>query len=821
MKCLGSYLIFVGCIVLAVTDAQDIVVTFNNEEKGEAKLESGAESTYIIFCEVRPSTVSENPNLMWIDTKTGNPVPLETVETYSVGVRRESQTMLKLSFNGVKESHAGVYNCTGTINGETKFKQIRVEVTVKVEMDDTNVPPYQTIIRGKKNLIKCQPQGPNPTITWYRRNLSNKMNLTSLPRFNQVTEGLSILNVEEKDADVYICRAEAGSSYKMKAINVSVNWPPTITQGPLTQDAVAGTSLILTCIAEGKPKAKYEWFKDQQTNKLAGSRYEINEQDGVLKIINVIKEDSGQYKCLASNGVQSPAESTAKITVVVRPEVRDMNDATFDEGGQATITCKGTGDPVPVLTWSKEGESGNFIEGQQEGDTDLSVSSTTEQEGTETIAVSLLTITNLEEADKGIYKCKAKNKAGEASKNVKLIVQYTPNFNDQPYTSKYTWPNQVGMITCVANGVPRPDIRWFKNGTEIATGGPNAQYSKDQNPTGPEQVTSNLRTAMEINFGNIESIIGKYRCLASNVIGSTSKNITLDKAARPRMPKVTLLPNDTPTTVTMVASITDVQKGPPVETMQVTIKGGGKEDQKNYPVDQNGASNIKITGKPYKIVIKTPNADGKYPNKFLLNWNVPDNGGSPITAINIKYRLVIVRDEKNNENRYQMKDYLENFSDLPPSQGNTVSKEISGLKPDSYYEVQVTATNRHGTSDPESFIFKTSKVGSLSIGAIIGIVIVVFIVLFIIVDVTCYFRNKCGVLMCLKDKLGGGGSGDTRSKEDMMEGGDEETTKMLPKDNEPTPTPTEEKEKIEKVETPKEETATTDEKDAKPSEGSA
>lgn len=71
------------------------------------------------------------------------------------------------------------------------------------------------------------------------------------------------------------------------------------------------------------------------------------------------------------------------------------------------------------------------------------------------------------------------------------------------------------------------------------------------------------------------------------------------------------------------------------------------------------------------------------------------------------------------------------------------------------------------------FINVVFEVSSLSIGAIIGILIVVFLVLFIIVDVTCYFRNRCGVLMCIKDKLGGGASGDTRIKEDMMEGGDE------------------------------------------------
>lgn len=45
---------------------------------------------------------------------------------------------------------------------------------------------------------------------------------------------------------------------------------------------------------------------------------------------------------------------------------------------------------------------------------------------------------------------------------------------------------------------------------------------------------------------------------------------------------------------------------------------------------------------------------------------------------------------------------------------------------------------------------------SLSIGAIVGIVVGVFIVLFVVVDVFCYVKNKCGILMCIKEKVGGG-----------------------------------------------------------------
>ena len=58
----------------------------------------------------------------------------------------------------------------------------------------------------------------------------------------------------------------------------------------------------------------------------------------------------------------------------------------------------------------------------------------------------------------------------------------------------------------------------------------------------------------------------------------------------------------------------------------------------------------------------------------------------------------------------------------------------------------------------------------LSAGAIIGIVIAVLIVFLIIVDVSCYFMNGCGVLMCMCVHLCG--KQDLMRKEKAMEEGE-------------------------------------------------
>lgn len=57
----------------------------------------------------------------------------------------------------------------------------------------------------------------------------------------------------------------------------------------------------------------------------------------------------------------------------------------------------------------------------------------------------------------------------------------------------------------------------------------------------------------------------------------------------------------------------------------------------------------------------------------------------------------------------------------------------------------------------------------LGTGAIVGILIVVFFLLLVGVDVTCYFLNKCGVLMCIAVNLCGKARPGTKAK-DMEEG---------------------------------------------------
>lgn len=61
---------------------------------------------------------------------------------------------------------------------------------------------------------------------------------------------------------------------------------------------------------------------------------------------------------------------------------------------------------------------------------------------------------------------------------------------------------------------------------------------------------------------------------------------------------------------------------------------------------------------------------------------------------------------------------------------------------------------------------------AVPLGLIIAIIIIIVIILFIVIDVTCYYKRKCGVFMCIKERVGRTGSMETRSKEKIIEEGD-------------------------------------------------
>lgn len=109
------------------------------------------------------------------------------------------------------------------------------------------------------------------------------------------------------------------------------------------------------------------------------------------------------------------------------------------------FSCKITGQPIPVVTWSKR-------EGVIPDRADVSDSS--------------LRINNVVEADQGEYVCHGTNSFGTIEASGRLTVQTVPIFTREPANQTATQGENITM-TCSVSGLPLPTMFWAKEGSQV------------------------------------------------------------------------------------------------------------------------------------------------------------------------------------------------------------------------------------------------------------------------------------------------------------------------------------------------------------------
>ncbi|XP_011424972.3 neural cell adhesion molecule 2 isoform X3 [Magallana gigas] len=810
----GLWLVLMGLVIVG-TEGQDIVI------EAENPLKLIGYSSSMITC--RNTAGGEQDNLKWYGANKNEVQSYySNALIYSTSFETNS---LSLVFTNISENDAGEYTCNGTVNGTPQSATVMVMVNMPLIVTDEMAPPIQKVQEGKNGFIKCT--GPGGFIVSWIRNgnqiLQDTNGTDDTPRYAQVQNGLEITNVNASlDEGTFICNVfKLGSSqFKRININVRVTVPPKITTPPSAGQAVVGEQYRFECLATGKPPPEYLWFKDGSTNVLAGDRYEINKQSGILIIKNVIKDDEGVYKCDARNEADSVVES-ASLSVIIPPKILEHMNKSGEEGNDAVLICKAYGDPIPTIKWFK-------------GDKVIQDATATQDINEKTV-VSSLTITSLTKENGGQYTCEAATQGAPSDKkNVYLSVKYKPAFDPDMASTAWTWKNAPGNLTCLVRGEPRPTVEWYSIPNE------NGDRSKIE-----EESFYSISTKY-IDANTVQSILrvvydfttplGDYLCKATNDLGSTNRTIRLSKANPPSQPSVTEV-MITPTTADFIVRFSSVSNAPPPKRLKVTVtpfqteriqyftvgvvNGRPKEVTVNlkdltpstsYTFEFTGESdagegqpkresrNTPAPREPYKVVIRNSLKDGEYPTKYLLEWETPKNGGADIDRIEICHRRVQVLADQSPNNEYQFKETITEFvcqNALP----NQSTYELTNLNPNTYYEVRIRANNVHGLSESSLYIFKTkgdqpiqttvssiknSRVepqssgegeDGISIGVIIAILIIAFIVLFIVVDVTCYYKKRLGVIMCFKQRFCSGSSAGAGGAKDAEKGGDDKNKK--------------------------------------------
>ncbi|XP_063111836.1 neural cell adhesion molecule 1 isoform X2 [Cavia porcellus] len=684
---------------------------------------------------------------------------------------------------------AGIYKCvvTGEDGSES---EATVNVKIFQKLMFKNAPTPQEFKEGEDAVIVCDVVSSlPPTIIWKHK--GRDVILKKDVRFIVLSNNyLQIRGIKKTDEGTYRCegRILARGEINFKDIQVVVNVPPTVQarQSIVNATANLGQSVTLVCDAEGFPEPTMSWTKDGEPieNEEDDEKYIFSDDSSELTIRKVDKNDEAEYVCIAENKA-GEQDASIHLKVFAKPKITYVENQTAMElEEQVTLTCEASGDPIPSITWrtatrnisSEEKASWTRPEKQETLDGHMVVRSHAR--------VSSLTLKSIQYTDAGEYLCTASNTIGQDSQSMYLEVQYAPKL--QGPVAVYTWEGNQVNITCEVFAYPSATISWFRDGQLL----PSSNYSNIKIYNTHSASYLEVTPDSENDFGN-------YNCTAVNRIGQESLEFILVQADTPSSPSIDQV-EPYSSTAQVQFDEPEATGGVPILKYKAEWRALGEEvwhskwydakeanmegivtimglkPETTYAVrlaalNGKGLGEISAASEFKTQPVREPSAPklegqmGEDGNSIKVNLIKQDDGGSPIRHYLVKYRAL-------------SSDWKPEIR-LPSGSDHVMLKSLEW---NAEYEVSVVAENQQGKSKPAHFVFKTSAqptaipangspTSGLSTGAIVGILIVIFVLLLVVVDITCYFLNKCGLLMCIAVNLCGKAGPGAKGK-DMEEG---------------------------------------------------
>nr|XP_045001862.1 neural cell adhesion molecule 1 isoform X5 [Jaculus jaculus] len=684
---------------------------------------------------------------------------------------------------------AGIYKCvvTGEDGSES---EATVNVKIFQKLMFKNAPTPQEFREGEDAVIVCDVVSSlPPTIIWKHK--GRDVILKKDVRFIVLSNNyLQIRGIKKTDEGTYRCegRILARGEINFKDIQVVVNVPPTVQarQSIVNATANLGQSVTLVCDADGFPEPTMSWTKDGEPIETEedDEKYIFSDDSSELTIRKVDKNDEAEYVCIAENKA-GEQDASIHLKVFAKPKITYVENQTAMElEEQVTLTCEASGDPIPSITWrtstrnisSEEKASWTRPEKQETLDGHVVVRSHAR--------VSSLTLKSVQYTDAGEYICMASNTIGQDSQSMYLEVQYAPKL--QGPVAVYTWEGNQVNITCEVFAYPSATISWFRDGQLL----PSSNYSNIKIYNTPSASYLEVTPDSENDFGN-------YNCTAVNRIGQESLEFILVQADTPSSPSIDRV-EPYSSTAQVQFDEPEATGGVPILKYKAEWKVLGEEawhskwydakeanmegivtimglkPETKYAVrlaalNGKGLGEISAASEFKTQPVREPSAPklegqmGEDGNSIKVNLIKQDDGGSPIRHYLVKYRAL------SSEWKPEIR--------LPSGSDHVMLKSLDW---NAEYEVYVVAENQQGKSKAAHFVFRTSAqptaipangspTSGLSTGAIVGILIVIFVLLLVVVDITCYFLNKCGLLMCIAVNLCGKAGPGAKGK-DMEEG---------------------------------------------------
>ncbi|XP_012776479.1 neural cell adhesion molecule 1b isoform X10 [Maylandia zebra] len=588
-------------------------------------------------------------------------------------------------------------SCTDThtqngIRTESRASGLSHGISVSLEVQIT--PTHGEISLGESKFFVCEVVGVAKHIDWFGpsgdRIEPNRQD-TTVTRNDESSSTLTLYKAGTESAGTYKCVATNGDQQAESTVKVKIFQKITFQNAPSPQEFTEGDNANIVCDVVSSPPPTVLWkYKGAKIQMEKDVRFKVLNNNH-LQIRGIKKTDEGLYTCEGRLMARGEIDlRVIKVVVNVLPTIRIWQsevNATADVLQPAILTCAVDGYPEPMVTWTRNEvnlEAGEKYSFNEDG--------------------SEMTIMDVTKLDEGEYTCIAKNKAGETEKELSLKVFVKPNITYIINQTATEMEEQV-TLTCEASGDPTPTITWSYGGHVFTEG--------EQSPDGNVVVRSHARvSSLTLKYVKYTDA-GQYLCTAHSVIGEDYQTAYMEVRYTPKI-------NGTVAVYTWEgnpANISCEVKAHPSDVSIVWLRDG-------LQLPNSNTTNIKIFRTPsasfLQITPESENDFGSYnctasnemgteSKEFLLiqaevpstpsivevrpfsttaliQFQEPEStGGVPVLKYRAQWRM-------RGRGSWVQKVY-------EVQDGSIGEVTVTGLKPDTSYEVKLSAVNGKGEGE--------------------------------------------------------------------------------------------------------------------------
>lgn len=336
---------------------------------------------------------------------------------------------------------------------------------ILVRPNITGISRNQTLNETNDVTLSCNATGkPPPNVTWSRPGNRDKKCPGSV---------LPLKNISREQDGEYWCTATNRVGNATASVRVTVNYAPSITPNSTRYNFTEGNDIELRCITDGRPQSIVTWTK------IGESSNKVYPDGQTLIIANVNRTEAGTYRCTATNGIGNSASVAIHVNIFFPPSIdKGPTNETVNESSDLELFCNATGNPPPNITWSKVAVPPVQFSFDE-----------------------VLTVTNINKTDSGVYQCRASNGIGsDAFASSVVTVRYKPEGTRLTSDAQNDAVTENFQVTfhCTADSVPPPELELLFDNSSLGF------------------FINNKFSLAIVNASNQ----GTYKCVPRNILGT-------------------------------------------------------------------------------------------------------------------------------------------------------------------------------------------------------------------------------------------------------------------------------------------------------------